>query len=234
MDLAGIAHLTAIKGRVPFINFFDGFRTSHEIQKIEVLEYEELKKLIDQKALTAFRNRSMTPNKPVIRGTAENPDVYFQHCEASNPFYLAIPDMVQEYMDKISALTGRSYHLFDYYGAPDAEKVILVMDNLNTHKTASLYKRYPADEARRIIKRLEIHYTPKHGSWLDIAEIELNVMTRQCLSRRIENITKLREELAAWEVERNTVAAKVNWQFRTADARVKLSSLYPRFTTASE
>ena len=90
---------------------------------------------------------------------------------------------------------------------PDAEKVILVMDNLNTHKTASLYKRYPADEARRIIKRLE---------------------------RRIENIAKLREELAAWEVERNTVAAKVNWQFRTADARVKLSSLYPRFTTASE
>ena len=88
--------------------------------------------------------------------------------------------------------------------------------------------------ARRIIKRLEIHYTPKHGSWLDIAEIELNVMTRQCLSRRIENIASLREELAAWEVERNKVAAKVNWQFRTADARVKLSSLYPRFTTASE
>lgn len=91
-----------------------------------------------------------------------------------------------------------------------------------------------APAARRIIKRLEIHYTPKHGSWLDIAEIELNVMTRQCLSRRIENIAKLRGELAAWEVERNTVAAKVNWQFRTADARVKLSSLYPRFTTASE
>lgn len=108
------------------------------------------------------------------------------------------------------------------------------MDNLNTHKPASLYKRYPADEARRIIKRLEIHYTPKHGSWLDIAEIELNVMTRQCLSRRIESIANLREELAAWEVERNTSAAKVNWQFRTADARVKLSSLYPKFTTASE
>ena len=92
----------------------------------------------------------------------------------------------------------------------------------------------PGDKARRIIKRLEIHYTPKHGSWLDIAEIELNVMTRQCLGRRIENIAKLREALAAWEVERNTIAAKVNWQFRTADARVKLSSLYPKFTTASE
>ena len=117
---------------------------------------------------------------------------------------------------------------------PDAKKIILVMDNLNTHKAASLYKAFPPSEARRIIKRLEIHYTPKPGSWLDMAEIELNVMTRQCLSRRIENIAKLREELAAWEVERNTVAAKVNWQFRTADARVKLSSLYPRFTTASE
>ena len=92
----------------------------------------------------------------------------------------------------------------------------------------------PLGGTHRIIKRLEIHYTPKHGSWLDIAEIELNVMTRQCLSRRIENIASLREELAAWEVERNKIAAKVNWQFRTADARVKLSSLYPTFTTASE
>ena len=109
-----------------------------------------------------------------------------------------------------------------------------VMYNLNTHKPASLYKRYPADEARRIMKRLEIHYTPKHGSWLDIAEIELNVMTRQCLNRRIDNISNLRKELSAWEVERNTVAAKVNWQFRTEDARIKLNSLYPTFTTASE
>ena len=116
---------------------------------------------------------------------------------------------------------------------PDAEKIILVMDNLNTHKPASLYKRYPPAEARRIIRRLEIHYTPKHGSWLDIAEIELNVMTRQCLNRRIAEIEQLRSELSAWETERNTVAAKVNWHFRTSDARTKLSSLYPTFTTAS-
>ena len=115
---------------------------------------------------------------------------------------------------------------------PDAEKIILVMDNLNTHKPSSLYKRYPPEEARRILKRLEIHYTPKHGSWLDIAEIELNVMTRQCLSRRIAEIDLLRSELSAWEAERNTSAAKVNWHFRTSDARIKLSSLYPRFTTA--
>lgn len=116
---------------------------------------------------------------------------------------------------------------------PDVEKIVLVMDNLNTHKPASLYKKYPAAEARRIIKRLEIHYTPKHGSWLDIAEIELNVMTRQCLSRRIGNINTLRSELASWETERNTMAAKVDWQFKTSDARIKLSSLYPKFTAAT-
>lgn len=110
---------------------------------------------------------------------------------------------------------------------PNAEKIVLVMDNLNTHKPASLYKKYPPEEARRIIKKLEIHYTPKHGSWLDIAEIELNVMTRQCLSRRIESIDKLRSELSAWEVERNEIQECVNWQFRTKDARIKLSSLYP-------
>lgn len=110
---------------------------------------------------------------------------------------------------------------------PDVEKIILVMDNLNTHKPASLYKKYKPEEARRIIKKLEIHYTPKHGSWLDIAEIELNVMTRQCLNRRIDDIDILRKELAAWETQRNEMNAKVNWQFRTKDARIKLISLYP-------
>ena len=116
---------------------------------------------------------------------------------------------------------------------PDAKKIILVMDNLNTHKPSSLYKRYSPEEARRIIKKLEIHYTPKHGSWLDVAEIELNVMTRQCLNRRISDIEQLRRELSAWEIERNIMAAKVNWHFRTNDARIKLSSLYPAYTTAS-
>lgn len=110
---------------------------------------------------------------------------------------------------------------------PDVEKIILVMDNLNTHKPASLYKKYPPEEARRILRKLEIHYTPKHGSWLDISEIELNVMTRQCLSRRIESIDKLMSELAVWESERNNNCTKVNWQFTTKDARVKLTSLYP-------
>lgn len=144
MDLAGVAHLAALKGRLPFINFFDGFRTSHEIQKVEVLEYDELASLIDKEALANFRNRALTPNKPVIRGTAENPDIYFQHCEAANPFYDAIPEIVQYYMNQISQLTGRSYHLFDYYGASDADRVVVaigsvtdickdVCDALNAH-----------------------------------------------------------------------------------------------------
>ena len=110
---------------------------------------------------------------------------------------------------------------------PDAEKIILVMDNLNTHKASSLYKAFPPSEARRIIKRLEIHYTPKHGSWLDMAEIELNVMTRQCLSRRIDTIARLKKELSAWETERNRDEAKIRWHFQTGDAREKLISLYP-------
>ena len=116
---------------------------------------------------------------------------------------------------------------------PKADKILLVMDNLNTHKPASLYKVFPPAEARRIIKRLEIHYTPKHGSWLDMAEIELNVMTRQCLSRRIENIDLLRQELSSWETERNQNKSKIQWHFQTRDAREKLISLYPTVIISS-
>ncbi len=112
---------------------------------------------------------------------------------------------------------------------PHAEKIVLVMDNLNTHKPSSLYKRFHPSEARRLLKRLEIHYTPKHGSWLDIAEIELNVMTRQCLARRIENIDDLRTQLKAWEFYRNDNCSTIKWHFTTADARTKLISLYPTF-----
>ncbi len=130
MDLAAVAHLTAIKSRVPFIHFFDGFRTSHEIQKIESLETEDLAPLIDKQALQDFRKRSLSPNSPVTRGTAQNDDIYFQTREASNPFYEAIPDMVQEYMDKMAELTGREYHLFDYYGDSNAENIIIAMGSI--------------------------------------------------------------------------------------------------------
>jgi hypothetical protein len=116
---------------------------------------------------------------------------------------------------------------------PDVEKIILVMDNLNTHVIASLYKAFPPEEARRIARRLETHYTPKHGSWLNMCEIELNVMTRQCLSRRIDNMETLRSELAAWESRRNDDTAKISWQFKTKDSRVKLISLYPKLQPIS-
>ncbi len=110
---------------------------------------------------------------------------------------------------------------------PDADKITLVMDNLNTHAWASLYKAFPAKEARRIIKRLDIHYTPKHGSWLNMAEIELNVLTRQCLDRRIDSIDLLSSELNAWETQRNYNRSQILWHFNTSDARIKLISLYP-------
>ncbi|MEG0701905.1 MAG: pyruvate:ferredoxin (flavodoxin) oxidoreductase, partial [Muribaculaceae bacterium] len=130
MDLSGVAHLATIKSRVPFINFFDGFRTSHEIQKIESLENEDLAPLIDQKALSEFRSRAMTPEKPVARGMAENPDVFFQHRESSNDFYNAVPAIVEDYMNKVSAIVGRKYGLFNYYGADDAERVIIAMGSV--------------------------------------------------------------------------------------------------------
>ena len=110
---------------------------------------------------------------------------------------------------------------------PEAETIVLVMDNLNTHKLASLYEAFPPEQARRIAERLEIHHTPKHGSWLNMAEIELSVLSRQCLNRRIESMDEMRQEVATWEEERNEQAVEVRWQFTTADARVKLRRLYP-------
>ena len=130
MDLGGVAHLAAIKGRVPFLHFFDGFRTSHEIQKIEVMDYEDLKKLVDQDALKEFRDRALNPEHPVLRGTAQNADIYFQGREASNKFYEAIPDIVADYMKEITKITGREYKPFNYYGAPDATKVIIAMGSV--------------------------------------------------------------------------------------------------------
>lgn len=130
MDLSAVAHLTAIKCRMPFMNFFDGFRTSHEIQKIEVLEYDELGKLVDMDALKAYKDNALNPNNPKTIGTAQNPDIYFQTREAVNKYYDDIPAVVEEYMSKITELTGREYHCFDYYGAPDADKIIIAMGSV--------------------------------------------------------------------------------------------------------
>ena len=126
-DLAAVAHLSAIKGRVPFLHFFDGFRTSHEIQKIEMIDYADLAQLVDMDAVEAFRQRALSPNHPTLRGTAQNPDIYFQAREAANPYYLALPEIVEYYMDKINEIRGTNYKLFNYYGAPDAERVIIAM-----------------------------------------------------------------------------------------------------------
>jgi pyruvate-ferredoxin/flavodoxin oxidoreductase len=127
MDLAFVAHLTAIKSRVPFLHFFDGFRTSHEYQKIEVIDYEDIKKIVDFEAINEFRNRSLNPEHPVARGSAQNPDIYFQGREVSNRFFDAVPDMVEDYMKEIKNITGREYHPFDYYGHEQAEHIIVAM-----------------------------------------------------------------------------------------------------------
>jgi pyruvate-ferredoxin/flavodoxin oxidoreductase len=130
MDLGAVAHLSAIKGRVPFLHFFDGFRTSHEIQKIEAWDYEDLKGLADMDAISAFRGRSLNPERPVLRGTAQNPDVFFQAKEASNTYYDAIPGIVEDYMNKVNEKIGTDYKLFNYYGAADAEHVIVAMGSV--------------------------------------------------------------------------------------------------------
>jgi len=131
MDLTPVAHLSAIKGKVPFINFFDGFRTSHEIQKIETWDYADLKDMADMDAVAAFRKNALNPNHPVERGSAQNPDIFFQVREASNPYYDALPAIVQDYMDKVNAKIGTDYKLFNYYGAADAETIIIAMGSVN-------------------------------------------------------------------------------------------------------
>ncbi len=168
MDLSAVSHLTAIKSRVPFVNFFDGFRTSHEIQKIEAIDEEDMRGLVDMEALQAFRKRALNPETPVTRGTAQNPDIYFQSREAANPFYDKVPDMVADYMKEITKITGREYRPFVYYGAEDAENVIIAMGSVNeTIKEVIDYKmaqgvhlyrpfsaKYFLDEMPKSVKRI--------------------------------------------------------------------------------
>src|SRR4030043_1076640 len=155
MDLAGVAHLCAIKSRVPFLHFFDGFRSSHEIQKIEVIEYEDFKKLLDEDALKQFRQRALSPEHPVTRGTAQNPDIFFQARESSNRFYEKVTEIVVEYMDKISKLTGREYKPFNYVGPKDAEYVIVAMGSVTD----------TIDET--------IHYLNKIGEKVGVVKVHL-------------------------------------------------------------
>ena len=159
MDLTGVAHLAAIKGKVPFVNFFDGFRTSHELQKVDVIDTEKLKKLIDQKALDEFRKRAMNPNHPSIRGTAQNEDIYFQATEVRNEYYNKIPDIVNDYMSQISKITGREYKPFNYYGSPNATKVIVAMGSVC--ETVKETVKYLVHKKNENVGLMEVHlYRP--------------------------------------------------------------------------
>ncbi|MCD8388333.1 MAG: pyruvate:ferredoxin (flavodoxin) oxidoreductase [Bacteroidales bacterium] len=163
MDLAGVAHLATIKSRVPFVNFFDGFRTSHEIQKIEAMQQEDLVPLIDQEALADFRRRALNPEHPVMRGMAENPDVFFQHREASNPYYEAVPEIVEQYMAEITKITGREYHLFDYYGDPEAERVLIAMGSVTQAAQEAIdYLRDKGEKVGLVSVHLYRPFSAKH------------------------------------------------------------------------
>ena len=159
MDLTGVAHLAALKGKVPFVNFFDGFRTSHELQKVDVIDTDKLKKLMDNKALDEFRSRAMNPNKPSIRGTAQNEDIYFQATEIRNKYYDAIPDIVNDYMMEINEITKRDYKPFNYYGSPNATKVIVAMGSVC--ETIRETVEYLVKEKKESIGLMEVHlYRP--------------------------------------------------------------------------
>ena len=159
MDLTGVAHLSAIKGKVPFVNFFDGFRTSHELQKVEVIDTEKLKGFIDEKSLKEFRSKAMNPNKPTIRGTAQNEDIYFQATEIRNEYYNKVPDIVNDYMAKINKITGRNYKPFNYYGSPTANKVIVAMGSVC--ETIRETVEYLVKEKNEPIGLMEVHlYRP--------------------------------------------------------------------------
>ncbi|MBO4966390.1 MAG: pyruvate:ferredoxin (flavodoxin) oxidoreductase [Muribaculaceae bacterium] len=163
MDLAAVAHLAAIKSSVPFLNFFDGFRTSHEIQKIETVEQDDLIPLIDLDALARFRRRGLNPDSPVTRGNAENPDVFFQHTEVSNKYHEAIPDIVEHYMEEISKITGRKYGLFDYYGSEDAERVIIAIGSVTqTVKEVVDYLREKGEKVGVVAVHLYRPFSARH------------------------------------------------------------------------
>lgn len=163
MDLAGVAHLAALKSRIPFVHFFDGFRTSHEIQKVETMQMEDLQPLVDQKALQAFRDNALNPENPVTRGTAQNPDIYFQAREAANKFYDAVPDIVEDYMQEITKITGREYHPFTYYGAEDATNIIVAMGSVTeTIKEVIDYKLAQGEKVGLITVHLYRPFSKKY------------------------------------------------------------------------
>ena len=184
MDLTGVAHLSAIKGRVPFLNFFDGFRTSHELQKVELIDTDKLKKLIDKKSLSKFRSRAMHPNKPSIRGTAQNEDIYFQATEVRNEYYNKIPDIVSQYMGEVNKITGKNYKPFNYYGSPNANKVIVAMGSVC--ETIKETIDYLIKEKSENIGLMEVHlYRPFSAKYF-LSELPKTVKKIAVLDRTKE------------------------------------------------
>jgi len=183
MDLGGVAHLSTIKSRVPFLHFFDGFRTSHEIQKIEAWDYDDLADLADMDAIAEFRSRALNPNHPVLRGTAQNPDIFFQAREASNPYYENIPAVVEDYMNKVNAKIGSDYKLFNYYGAPDATKVIIAMGSVcDTIEETIDYMVASGEKVGLLKVRLYRPFSVKHM----LAELPASVQQIAVLDRTKE------------------------------------------------
>ncbi len=180
MDLAGVAHLSAIKSRIPFLHFFDGFRSSAEVQKIEMLEMDDLKKLLDTDALKKFRDNALNPEHPVTRGTAQNPDIFFQAKEAINKFYEPVPDIVNSYMAEISKLTGREYKPFTYYGAPDAENIIVAMGSItDTTKEVIDYLRAKGEKVGLISVHLYRPFSSKYFFNVFPKSVKKNNSSRQ-------------------------------------------------------
>ena len=176
MDLGAVAHLAAIEGRVPFINFFDGFRTSHEIQKIAIWDYDDLKDMVNMDAVEAFRNHSLNPERPAMRGSHENDDIFFQHREACNKYYQALPAVVEKYMDKVNAKLGTNYQLFNYYGAPDADRIIVAMGSIN-------------DVAEEVID-----YLNAHGEKVGVVKVRL--FRPFCAEKLLEAIPATAKKIA--------------------------------------
>jgi len=163
MDIGGIAHLAAIKSRIPFLHFFDGFRTSHEIQKVEVIDQKVWESMLDYEALQRFRDNALNSEHAVTRGTAQNPDIYFQSREAANSFYTPIPDLVEDYMQQLSKVCGRPYHIFNYFGAPDADNIIIAMGSVTqTIKEAVEYLNARGEKVGVIIVHLYRPFSSKH------------------------------------------------------------------------